>query len=758
MIYVSIISALLAVASAECPNACSSHGKCTAYDMCLCYRNWMSNDCSERVCQFGLAHVDTPKGDLDASSGEPDGPDKIVAIKSEMYPYGTTEQFPAMTDSANTELSETAHYYMECSNKGICDRSSGVCECFPGYEGSACQRASCPTTGGATCSGHGTCETIKQIAKRDFDNIYELWDEKSTMGCVCDAGYYGPDCSMRRCKYGADPLYYDDNANIRYSTWNVIFGAGTVDTLDGFFSIVFYDYFGEDWETDPIAHDADCDDIIKALEGLDNDVIPTGSVRCQMYASGGDGWDLPAFFGESFGTDMKPLKKFALSFPQNPGYLKEIKINKYLDGTRPTLYTATETDSTLQIFVYPDGFTGEDFDVVPDECENVIVTFSTNTDGRHYLSFTSTGEQVPLLKRCLGDADNDPSYSSSVNDVYQWDFGSVINPHLVKFIPKNPLTGVKLCAGTGPCDDTAPQGFYAPLIFDDTASRFYIYINLRSELVGSREFRVFTTTGYLKMVSVGADVASAQRAGLTTTWSSQLSNVLYTTYRGDTYVDALEVASANALNVQSLDLDTYGSWAGNVDCETYKDRKNGDDCLQKGDRVMFFSSQGLSTSDTKNPRFHNMYTVQKISRGPIMPNDRSLTSKTCGAADLSDIGDGVCDSAYNNLECGFDGGDCCVETCVGTCNAASMECVAPSFNRIVLDTHTNFYAQMPPEGSSTPVNDVHFRAYKFYPPTKPVRYVDECSGRGLCNSADGICECFAGYTYDDCSVQNSAAK
>jgi hypothetical protein len=41
--------------------ACNGHGKCTSYDMCLCNRNWQANDCSERVCQFGLAHVDTPK-------------------------------------------------------------------------------------------------------------------------------------------------------------------------------------------------------------------------------------------------------------------------------------------------------------------------------------------------------------------------------------------------------------------------------------------------------------------------------------------------------------------------------------------------------------------------------------------------------------------------------------------------------------------------------------------------------------------------
>lgn len=34
--------------SGECPNACSAHGRCGAYDMCTCYRNWMANDCSQR--------------------------------------------------------------------------------------------------------------------------------------------------------------------------------------------------------------------------------------------------------------------------------------------------------------------------------------------------------------------------------------------------------------------------------------------------------------------------------------------------------------------------------------------------------------------------------------------------------------------------------------------------------------------------------------------------------------------------------------
>lgn len=45
---VALILSLFNYIAAECPNACSAHGKCGAYDMCQCYPNWMASDCSER--------------------------------------------------------------------------------------------------------------------------------------------------------------------------------------------------------------------------------------------------------------------------------------------------------------------------------------------------------------------------------------------------------------------------------------------------------------------------------------------------------------------------------------------------------------------------------------------------------------------------------------------------------------------------------------------------------------------------------------
>ncbi len=97
----------------------------------------------------------------------------VIVDNSFTYPFGTTEQFPQMQDSDLQELTNSAHYYMECSNKGKCDRTTGECQCYDGYDGVACQRASCPGFPNS-CSGHGVCKTIEQLAYSDSGNVYKL--------------------------------------------------------------------------------------------------------------------------------------------------------------------------------------------------------------------------------------------------------------------------------------------------------------------------------------------------------------------------------------------------------------------------------------------------------------------------------------------------------------------------------------------------------------------------------------------------------
>jgi len=608
---------------------------------------------------------------------------------------------------------------MECSNKGICDRQAGTCECFEGYEGSACQRASCPSD----CSGHGVCNSIKEIAKHDNGNIYELWDEKATMGCVCDAGYYGADCAMRECKYGADPLYYDDSANIRYSNWTVVLATDTDEVvgLEGTYSIIFYDHFGEDWETTPLAQDADCAAIIQALEDIPNDVVPDNSVRCYKFDFQGDD---TSYVHKAHADDTFTIwHMYTLTFPENPGYLKEIRLNKYLDGNRPTLTTAG-ADNQLQMWVFADGFHGEDDDMVPDECEDVQVGFRRSggfpvvgdLPDYFYLSFPDPDVMVPLLKRCLGDADNDKSFAGTKDEVYNWDYGTSQNPHLVKFIEDAPAIVSRHCHsvndfarldqdhGLGWCYDDAPAGFYAPVIFGEASNagdhEFIVYSNAPADYDYDTLFRVFTTTGYLNRMRNDAEVFTK-----TTSFTDLHSDTVYTYNKGDT---------ANSVILGSWDLSyrSISEWSGSVDCETntVSDITN-EDCLQKGDRVMFFTTEHTENNYGVNPKYHNMYTVKKIYHAyPLVdtPGD-----------DEEEI--------YRN--------------------------------RIVLDMHVNFRAPLStePVPATAKANDIRLRAYKFYPPAAVVNYVDQCSGRGICNAEQGLCECFIGYTKDDCSVQNAAA-
>jgi hypothetical protein len=298
---------LVTYAAAECANACSGHGVCRNSDQCDCFPNYNGADCSQRVCPYGLAWVDNPRGDLnhDGVRQFDDGAVVFPADNSLVPIYTYTEGPSAVTSATAVTVSswETfnpdaqsneGHYYTECSNKGLCDRATGLCVCYDGYTGSSCQRTTCPND----CSGHGVCRTVDEIAagmtnystaagSADFtstwggmnfratDNyagqayfrgvttstLYRLWDQDMAQACVCDAGYAGPDCSRRECPRGDDPLThrftecpYNGDASwavtqpcmdeVQKLTFDVT-GAGA-----DWFHILYRDWTGKIWRTD----------------------------------------------------------------------------------------------------------------------------------------------------------------------------------------------------------------------------------------------------------------------------------------------------------------------------------------------------------------------------------------------------------------------------------------------------------------------------------------------------------------------------
>lgn len=687
----AVVAGLATMASAECPNGCNGHGKCTSYDMCICNRNWQANDCSERVCQFGLAHVDTPKGDLDMS-GDISGPDLTVAQNSFNYPYGTPEQFPQGRDSDLREVMNSAHYYMECSNKGTCNRDSGECECFPGYDGAACQRASCPGYPDV-CSGHGVCKSIRQLAAADNGNIYELWDKHSTMGCECDDGFDGPDCSQRKCKYGIDPLYYDDSTTIKYATWDfgILTSASTADFTDGMvdagtghFAIRFFDMHGEDWVTEPIAYGSSCDVVVAALEALPNEVIPVGSLSCILTEAenedplNGTGWnsvdetyvvDRPilyrAAFWEfaersSYGSVTTPVPMsgsiYRIKFGDNPGSLRQPEIEIYLDGKRPSI--ATSETETLITPVWTDGQQGESVDYFADICAGVTVTITTETvGGQQEVSLSGlTNTEEELLKACLGGADFD--VASNV-EKYNWDYGSNTYPHLIKLV----LTTASSSDG----------GYYAAIVYNGDKFIFLNPFAIPDRQV-TDNFDVYTTKGTLARVSERAYA----RFGFA-------SHEIITQSKNDEFQLmgdlACEINDNNAAKADFWTRQAPDSMAT---------------CLNKTDIFTF-----LSTDYWLNPSYINLYRVDKIYQKQF--HEQHPT-----------------DSSENHFN-----GTFVIETDIATNYASRAE---------------SFYL------------------YKFFPNSESsYTYVSECSNRGICNEDTGLCECFSGYTDDDCSSQNSLA-
>ena len=70
---------------------------------------------------------------------------------------------------------------LNCSKRGRCEASTGMCICAPGWGGALCERPACAAHLGLECGGRarGWCD----VERRE---------------CICRAGWTGPSCSTRR--------------------------------------------------------------------------------------------------------------------------------------------------------------------------------------------------------------------------------------------------------------------------------------------------------------------------------------------------------------------------------------------------------------------------------------------------------------------------------------------------------------------------------------------------------------------------------
>jgi hypothetical protein len=140
-------------------------------------------------------------------------PSSITSVAAgDSYFLNVTGNYGMQFHSADAN---TAHQFLECSGRGLCDRVAGSCACVAGYTGDACQRTSCPND----CSGNGICQSeayfIGDVATATADASYSYsgFDANSAYGCKCDVGFRGADCSQRECPSGSDPMKGDGGAD-----------------------------------------------------------------------------------------------------------------------------------------------------------------------------------------------------------------------------------------------------------------------------------------------------------------------------------------------------------------------------------------------------------------------------------------------------------------------------------------------------------------------------------------------------------------
>lgn len=187
------------IVSGSCEVNCNGHGFCDDQDRCVCFKGrdgrdiYTGNDCALRTCPLGMSWVGH------------------VVRANDLHPY------------------------LECSNMGTCNRQTGACKCFEGYDGVACERTVCPND----CSGQGICYTMKQMAE-DYGREYSLpWDADKLLACVCDIGYRGLDCSMVECPSRADVSKGKGNESGRDCSGRGLcdYGKGICECFTGYYGV-----------------------------------------------------------------------------------------------------------------------------------------------------------------------------------------------------------------------------------------------------------------------------------------------------------------------------------------------------------------------------------------------------------------------------------------------------------------------------------------------------------------------------------------
>ena len=470
--------------------------------------------------------------------------------------------------------------------------------------------------------------------------------------------------------------------------------SNTRGSINGNFSITFYDMIGVSRTTDPIPYGATCPQVVRAFETLPNNAVAAGTMACLRWT---DYNNIPAA-DEPIVSSPNPYYgiKYTLTFPDNPGTLQSPEVNFNSNDMRSTLrIDPFYNTSKVGAFVYPNGFQGETTDFVPDLCKEVLVGLSTFRGKGSLGTYDFLTGLAPfesrIFKQCLGMADGGVSPPNEVLSVmgesFSWQYGSRYNPHLIKLVDTTSTPMTDLCPGVdnvrgvrtdGKVNEMCSvpaTGFYALIIYDPVQEIFKLINKPAQDYSPQTSFSVYTTTGVVQMVSDSAAVYTDPR--------NPYSSTIFT---GPTQ-------GATAIN----------NYKGNIDCESNPTLQNSaQDCVEVNKYLIFVDPSLTSLAYQTNPKYLNIYKVRKASRQWRTATDLLLS-----------------------------GG-------------------APTMLRpeIVLDQAIS---------SAYLLNIQLVRAFTFTPPVDSYTYVSECSGRGICDDTFGLCNCFQGFDLDNCARMTARA-
>lgn len=501
---------------------------------------------------------------------------------------------------------------------------------------------------------------------------------------------------------------------------------------------------------------------------------------------------------------------YHLEFPNNPGLMLPLEIETFINNDN----TASMVSKGTTIFrSWTDGQQGENIDYFANHCKGVNVQID-HVGSIYFLTGLSSIEKSKL-KVCLGGSDHNDKNNV---EIYNWDYGTTTYPHFIRLLKSVTDSNdggyyVALIYDTTIfLDNLGTEGtfrFLHPFKLD------YLY---NPELT---IFEVYTTHSVLQLTSLNSqvtfDFASNMLFTTNTTntgsykWHGDMScekTIPSDTTTNDhnklSYIDLclkkndiiILLDPLNTMyNPSYLNMYTIKRLYTIPLYETFGDTQyekffanpitGGKNILSQSKSTVRSFFPSYYTSSTNNADVTNVNT-NITNRVTICENEifkaDGCTNST-NSAGTSVLGLYLTSTMATQLAT--------ITTCSNTqkvitftkttlgCSqyTVALGCAA---NTACSGTITYTITKVPGKAAKLYSNDnyranviltdlttnwatsitgaAQTRIYKFFPNDKSTySYVTECANRGICNTYDGICDCFHGYTGDACTEIHSMA-